>query len=68
MCLGEICSEDCRPIEKHLSDTFSVQNGLKLGNDFSPLIFTFALEYVIRTEVLKFNGAHQIVYAEMIIY
>jgi hypothetical protein len=31
-----------------LSDTFPNQNGLKYGDDLSPLLFNFALEYVIR--------------------
>jgi hypothetical protein len=35
-------------IGKQLSDTFSVQNGLKQGVALSPLLFNFALEYAIR--------------------
>jgi hypothetical protein len=47
-------------IGKHLSDSF-----LKQGDSFSPLIFTFALEYVIRITQenqlkLKMNGTHQL--------
>jgi hypothetical protein len=33
---------------KHLFDNFPVQNGLKLGDALSSLLFNFALEYTIR--------------------
>jgi len=33
---------------KHLSDVFLIRNGLKQGDDLSPLFFNFALEYAIR--------------------
>jgi hypothetical protein len=46
MCLNETC---CKVyIAKHLSDMFSVQNDLKQGDAFSPLLFKFVLEYAIR--------------------
>jgi hypothetical protein len=35
-------------IGKHLSNTFSIHNGLKQGGVLSPLLFKFALEYAIR--------------------
>jgi retron-type reverse transcriptase len=35
-------------IGKHLSDSFSIQNGLKQGDILSPLLLNFALEYAIR--------------------
>jgi hypothetical protein len=43
MCLNE---SYCRVRRgKHLSDNFSIQNGLKQGEALSPLLFDFALEY-----------------------
>jgi hypothetical protein len=35
-------------IGKYLSDNFPIQNGLKQGDDLSPLLLNFALEYAIR--------------------
>jgi hypothetical protein len=63
LCLNETYSRV--DIGKHLSDIFHIQNGLKQGDALSPLLFNFALEYVImkikENQVgLKLNGTHQI--------
>jgi hypothetical protein len=46
MCLNETYSTV--RIDKYLSDTFSIQNGLKQGDALLSLLFIFALEYAIR--------------------
>jgi hypothetical protein len=45
MCLNEKYSKIC--IDKHLSDSFPIQIGVKQGDALSPLLFNFALEYAI---------------------
>jgi hypothetical protein len=46
MCLNTTFSKV--HIGKHLFASFPIENGLKQGDDLSPLLFNFALEYAIR--------------------
>ena len=61
MCLTETYSRV--RVGKNLSDMFPIRNGLKQRDALLPLLFNFALEYVIRgvqvnQDALKLNGTH----------
>jgi hypothetical protein len=68
MCLNETYST--APLGTNLLGKFPIQNGLKQGDAFLPLLFNFTFEYAIRgaqenQEGRKLNGIHEIsVYAE----
>ena len=48
-------------IGNYLSPSFPIQNGLKLGDALSSVLFNFALEYAIRKYgKLDMNGTHQV--------
>jgi hypothetical protein len=64
MCLNEMYSRVL--VGKNLSDMFPIRNGFKQGDALSPLLFNFALEYVIKRvhvnqDGLKLNDTHQLV-------
>jgi hypothetical protein len=63
ICLNGTYSTD--RVRKHLSEDFSIWNGLKQGDVLLPLLFNIALECVIRRvqinqKALKLNGTHQL--------
>jgi hypothetical protein len=63
MCVNETYSRVW--VGKSLSNMFPIRNGLKQGDDLTPLLFNFALVYALRTvqvsqDSLKLNGIHQL--------
>jgi hypothetical protein len=58
MCLNE--TYDRIRVDKHLSGVFPIKNGLKKGDAFSPLLFSFTLEYAIMRVQVKYT--HKILY------
>jgi len=68
MCLTETYSRV--RVGKNLSDILPFRNVSKKGDDLSPLLFNFSLEYAIRRvqviqDGLKLSGTHHLlVYAE----
>jgi hypothetical protein len=62
LCLTETYSR--APVGKNLSEMFPIRNSLKQGDNLSPLLFNFALEYIfkrvqVKQDGLKLNGTHQ---------
>ena len=42
------CNSEYSENRKYLSSSFSIENGLKQGDNLQPSLFNFALEYAIR--------------------
>jgi len=60
MCLKEICNRVQIGIHVHLSDLFPIKNGLKKGDNLSPLLFNFACEHVTRAAEIKLHPSASI--------
>jgi len=59
MYLNEMCNGIY--MVKHSFDAYSIQNVLKQGNAFLPLLFNFALDYaMISNGGLELNGIRQL--------
>jgi hypothetical protein len=60
-------------IGKHLSDTFTIQNGLKQGDALLTPLLSFAIEYAITRAQenmmgLKLNATHQLLFHSILFY
>jgi hypothetical protein len=60
-------------VSKHLSDVFTIRNGLKYDDVLYTLLFNFTFEYAIRKfqvnqDGLKLNGTHQFWFMLMMLY
>ena len=66
MCLNETYSRVS--IDKHLSDMFHIKNDLRQGDALSPLIFNFAVEFVIGRVQVNWEGLKLSATLQLLVY